>query len=242
MTTIVEAIGQIRDTQKKQSKPLAIVLAGHNGSGKSTMWRETLAHELQIPLINADRMMLSILPEADASGGLTKWARDLRDTNTGWMRVAQQGVQSFVVHAMTQKVPFAMETVFSYLQTKDGKTYSKVGLIDDMQRAGYFVLLIFVGLSNVNLSIGRVATRVASNGHDVPIERLRDRFPRTQQAIKLALDVADSSLLVDNSRSQEHAFTVCRIQIGKHEVYDVRAIERPPSAIAEWLDKVSPRS
>jgi pantothenate kinase-related protein Tda10 len=65
LTSIVEAIGKIRAAQDKEAKPLAIVLAGHNGSGKSTMWKNTLADELRMPLINADRMMLSVLPEFD---------------------------------------------------------------------------------------------------------------------------------------------------------------------------------
>lgn len=44
-------------------KPLAIVLAGHNGSGKSTLWYAKFADALQIPLVNADRLTLSMLPE-----------------------------------------------------------------------------------------------------------------------------------------------------------------------------------
>jgi predicted ATPase len=49
----------IRNAQEKARKPLAIILAGHNGSGKSTLWYEVFADDLQIPLINADRMMLA---------------------------------------------------------------------------------------------------------------------------------------------------------------------------------------
>jgi len=44
---------------------MAFVLAGHNGSGKSTLWYQRLADQLQIPLVNADRLTLSILPEAN---------------------------------------------------------------------------------------------------------------------------------------------------------------------------------
>jgi predicted ABC-type ATPase len=174
--------------------------------------------------------------------GPKEWAREFRDQHQGWMRVAQQGVQSFVAHAMAQKVPFAMETVFSYLQEKDGVIKSKVDLITDMQAAGYFVLLIFVGLANVDLSIGRVATRVAAHSHDVPVDRLRTRFPRTQQAIRLAIRQTDASLLVDNSREPEQAFTPCRIQIGKDEIFDVRGSGAPLGVITEWLDKVCPRA
>ena len=61
--SISTALKAIREEQEKAGKPLAIILAGHNGSGKSTIWNDVLADSLKIPLINADRMMLSILPE-----------------------------------------------------------------------------------------------------------------------------------------------------------------------------------
>jgi predicted ABC-type ATPase len=61
LTKLKDSVEQIHDAQRKTKKPLTIVLAGHNGSGKSTMWRRALSNQLQSPLINADRMMLSIL-------------------------------------------------------------------------------------------------------------------------------------------------------------------------------------
>jgi predicted ABC-type ATPase len=117
LTPAVEAIRQVRETQEKRKKPLAIVLAGHNGSGKSTFWRRNLADELRMPLVNADRMMLAILPEQASDGALPDWAATLRDTDQSWMKVSQQGVQAFVGHAMNARVPFAMETVTGNLVT-----------------------------------------------------------------------------------------------------------------------------
>lgn len=243
MTSLSEAVEQILAAQQKTQKPLAIVLAGHNGSGKSTMWRKRLSGQLQIPLINADRMMLSILPELGSDGALDEWAQSLRDTDESWMRVAQEGVQAFVGQAMRARVPFAMETVFSYWEEQsDGTILSKIDLIEDMQRAGYFVLLFFVGLTNAELSILRVQTRVAEHGHDVPMERLLKRFPKTQRAIAAASKVADAAIFTDNSRDLKQAFTVCRVQLGASELYDLRAspVSVPP-AIAEWLEIVAPR-
>lgn len=219
------------------------MLAGHNGSGKSTLWRRSLADVLKIPLVNADRMMLSILPEANSEGALPEWATQLRDTDESWMRVAQQGVQAFVGHAMNANVPFAMETVFSHWHVNDdGTVDSKVSLITDMQAAGYFVLLIFVGLTSENLSILRVQTRVAEHGHAVDEAKLRSRFPRTRMAIAQALKHADASLLTDNSRTPELAFTVCRVEIAGEVTFDCRRGEGPtaPKAITAWLDVVSP--
>ena len=242
MTELRKAVEQILQAQQTTKKPLAIVLAGHNGSGKSTLWRRTLSGQLQIPLINADRMMLSILPEPGTDGALDPWAQTLRDTDLGWMRVAQRGVQAFVGHAMQAKVPFAMETVFSHwVEKPDGSIDSKLDLIRDMQKAGYFVLLIFVGLTDANLSILRVQTRVAENGHDVETARLIRRFPRTQHAIGEAAEIADASIFTDNSRDERRAFTVCRVQIGQRPVFDLRDASSTVSpAILEWLRVVSP--
>jgi predicted ABC-type ATPase len=242
LNALAAAVDEILQAQRRTKKPLAIVVAGHNGSGKSTMWHRMLSGHLQIPLLNADRMMLSILPEPGSDGALDDWAQTLRDTDQSWMGVAQNGVQAFVGHAMSARVPFAMETVFSYWEEQpDGSILSKLDLIRDMQSAGYFVLLFFVGLSNVDLSILRVQTRVAENGHDVPLERLLRRFPKTQRAIAAASTVADAAIFTDNSRSPKQAFTVCRVQIGEKQIFDIREdSQMVPPAIAEWLDVVMP--
>lgn len=242
MTRLSNAVEQILDAQKQTKKPLAIILAGHNGSGKSTMWRKSLSGQLQIPLLNADRMMLSILPEADSSGALVDWAQALRDTDLGWMQVAQSGVKAFAAHAMAAKVPFAMETVFSYWDVQeDGTVKSKIDLITDLQDAGYFVLLFFVGLANVGLSVLRVMSRVADNGHNVPQDKLIARFPRTQLAIREAARIADATIFTDNSRDEKRAFTVARVQLGEQAIFDLRVGELTVApVILEWLDKVSP--
>lgn len=242
MIRLSPVVEQVLDAQKRTKKPLATILAGHNGSGKSTMWRKSLSGQLQIPLLNADRMMLSILPEADSNGALVDWAQALRDTNLGWMQVAQSGVNAFAAHAMAAKVPFAMETVFSHWDVQeDGTVKSKFDLITNLQDAGSFVLLFFVGLSNADLSILRVMSRVADNGHDVPQEKLIARFPRTQLAIREASKVADATIFTDNSRDEKRAFTVCRVQLGNKAIFDLRLGDRTVApVILEWLEKVSP--
>lgn len=242
MHKVAGAVDAVLAEQRVSGRPLAVVLAGHNGSGKSTLWYRRLAPRLRIPLVNADRMMLSILPEVQAGGRLPSWATTLRDSNTSWMQVAQKGVLAFVTHAMASKVPFAMETVFSHwVERPDGTAESKIDLIQDMQAAGYFVLLVFVGLSHADLSVARVHTRVALGGHAVPVMKLRSRFPKTQRAIGAAAQVADATLMVDNSRKPSQAFTVCRVQLKTRELFD-RRLEgaRIPEAILRWMDVVAP--
>ncbi len=227
-----------------QGRPPAVVLAGHNGSGKSTLWYERLAPRLQLPLINADRLLMSILPERDNTGKLPTWAQQLRDGNSYWAQVAQEGVSTFRNLVMQQSMPFAFETVFSYWQLQDEGTYaSKADDIIAMQAAGYFVILLFVGLTSPQLSVARVETRKLKGGHDVPLKSLVQRFPRTQMAVGHASSIADMTLMFDNSRDLANAFSLVRAQRKRRVLFDVRDIEYRVSpelrtASAPWLEKV----
>jgi len=228
-------------------KPVAVVLAGHNGSGKSTLWYDRLADDLQIPLVNADRLTLSLLPPAGAGNKLKAWASRLRDTDERWQRLSQDGVQLFMGLAMDQGVPFAFETVFSYLEARpDGAFKSKIDVIHALQKHGYYVILLFVGLASAELSILRVSTRKLQGGHDVPEAKLRSRFPRTQQAISMASEVADLTLMFDNSRSVDNAFTLVRAQRKKEILYDCRDVsfKQDPDLVkiaSIWLARVAPQ-
>jgi hypothetical protein len=68
----------------------------------------------QMPLVNADRLTLSLLPPVEAGKKLKAWANRLRDEDERWQKLSQDGVQLFMGLAMDQGVPFAFETVFSY--------------------------------------------------------------------------------------------------------------------------------
>jgi len=143
---------------------------------------------------------------------------------------------------MGRKVPFAQETVFSYWkENPDGSISSKIDLITNLQDKGYFVLLLFVGLRDSQLSIARVSSRKNAGGHDVPVDRLIERFPRTQKAVGHAINIADAAILMDNSREPELAFTICRVQMKRKISYDIRQ-QKPavPAEILEWMEQVCP--
>lgn len=222
-------------------RPLAVVLAGHNGSGKSTVWFDHLVDEIKAPLFNADRMLASVLPPPDEQGHLTPWAQALRDADERWMAICQKGVEGFTAQARAAGASFAVETVFSHWQRRDDGTYeSKIDLIRELQAVGYFVLLIFVGLSHPGLSMTRVASRVANGGHDVLPAKVVKRFRRTQQAIRHAVPVADGAILLDNSRHQGDAFTMCYASMGDDVLFDIRDTGDMPWDLTGWLDVVVP--
>lgn len=148
---------------------------------------------------------------------------------------------------MAERMPFAFETVFSHLVKREDGTYeSKQELIETLQKAGYSVALLFVGLATAALSGLRVETRRTQGGHDVPRKKLMKRFPRTREAIRLAAPVADMTLMFDNSRAVEKAFTLARVQTGNDVIYDCRDRRHgEEDALVDvasiWLNKVAPR-
>jgi predicted ABC-type ATPase len=231
--------------QGPENKPVAFVVAGHNGSGKSTLWYERLASKIQMPLVNADRLTLSILPEVSEKKPLPEWARNLRDHDRRWQVLSQNGVKLFRELIMDQKISFAYETVFSYWEKQaDGSHASKLEDIIQLQKSGYFVILLFVGLADVNLSILRVQSRKRKGGHDVPIDKLHERYPRTQVAIKNAAAFADMTLMFDNSRTEQEAFALVRAQKKKKVLFDIRMPEYKvdqslKSITSHWLGNVA---
>lgn len=228
-----------------ETRPVAVVLAGHNGSGKSTLWYERLAHHLRIPLVNADRLTMSILPEPRGKPPrVPGWAQQLRDENDTWQRLSQAGVRLFRELIMDERQAFGFETVFSHWKKRpDGTFESKIDDIRAMQSRGYVVVLVFVGLTSDQLSVLRVQNRKRTGGHDVPLDKLLERFPKTQAAIGQAATVADLTLMVDNSLDEAAAFQFVRAQRRKRVLFDARdpqyKLPEPVLAAAEpWLTKV----
>lgn len=235
--------GLLRGLGKGQKKPMAIVLAGHNGSGKFTLWRDKLGPTLQMPLLNADNLTSSILP---AQSPLPSWAQKLRNDDDRWARLSQEGVRAFKTLVMREGLPFAFETVFShYIEHPGGRIESKADDILEMQHEGYFVVLVFVGLAHVSLSVTRVAQRVEQGGHNVPLNRLLARFGRTRLAIGHAAPIADATLMFDNSLGGQLGFSLARVQRRRDVLFDVRrenARVHPHirKLAGGWLDAVCP--
>jgi len=88
---------------------------------------------------------------------------------------------------------FIFETVFS------DPVGAKLQLMKDAEAARYTVLLIFIGIGGPEASDTRVATRVASGGHDVPPDKIVERFPRVMRNLRRALVELKNVRVYDNS-------------------------------------------
>jgi predicted ABC-type ATPase len=83
---------------------------------------------------------------------------------------------------IAQRESFIFETVLS------DPVGEKVDQFAAYVALGYTVVLIFIQIDSPEQSIKRVAMRVSQGGHDVPDEKLRARFARTQANLKRAIE------------------------------------------------------
>jgi predicted ABC-type ATPase len=151
-------------------RPIIVALAGPNGAGKTTFYHAHL-QAAGIRFVKAD-----ILAKALDLGAYE--AARVADT------VRRE--------LLKQRESFVFETVFSY------PGGAKVTFLREAAKAGYTVILCFVGVSGPDVSEQRVAMRVTQGGHDVPTEKLIARFPRTIANLRGAIREISAVWIFDN--------------------------------------------
>ena len=159
-------------------KPVLAVIAGPNGSGKTTITEELLRHRWLegCAYINPDNIAQDLGDWNDPV--LIKQAADQADDlREGYLR---------------QRQSLAFETVFS-----------SPGKLDFVRRAaesGYFVRLFMISTSCPSINAARVTRRYLQGGHAVPIEKIVDRYYKSiAQCVEAVrhverLDVFDNSI------------------------------------------------
>jgi predicted ABC-type ATPase len=152
-------------------RPLVVALAGPNGAGKTTFYHAHL-QPAGLRFVNADVLAreLDIQPYAAA-------------------RVADAIRRELV----KQRESFVFETVFS------DPAGQKLAFLKSAAEAGYNTILCHVGTAGPNVSEERVAMRVSQGGHDVPTDKLIQRFPRILANLKAAIRELPSVWVFDNN-------------------------------------------
>ena len=157
--------------QLLSQRPIVVSLAGPNGAGKTTFY-STYLRPSGLRFVNADVVALEL--------GVDPYkAAELAD-----------GLRRQLVE---QRESFIFETVFS------DPVGDKLVFLKDVERSGYTVVLLFIGIDGPLVSDERVAMRVLKGGHDVPVEKIKRRYPRVMENLKRALAELSNVRVYDNS-------------------------------------------
>lgn len=166
--------------QKEQSAPhpTMLVVAGPNASGKSTYIANLYAQNLlHYPYINADIIQKFELADI----------QNEEERNIKGMHIAMQRVEE----AIQNKTSFVYETVLSHP--------SKLDLVQQAKNKGFTIKTVFVYTKDPHINLQRLKARVASGGHDVPAEKVVQRYYRSLENGQLLKALSDEFTEFDNS-------------------------------------------
>lgn len=199
-------------------RPVLIVIAGPNGSGKTSTTRLVINHEWaeQCVYINPDEI-------AQSKFG------DWNDVNA--IRQAVEYCDEWREQLLRDHKDFIFETVLS----SEGK-------VDFLRRAkleGYFIRIFFICTESPTINAARIANRVMEGGHDVPIQKIISRY---QKAIINAIQVtqfADRAYFYDNSVDNQNARLLFRTTEGKFTKQYTNSLPQWTESIVESVQKVT---
>lgn len=185
--------------------PVVYIIAGANGSGKSTFSKSLATRD--IPILDPDAIARTIDPVTPEKVAI-RAGRETLDR-----------VDKYIA----QSIDFGLETTLS------GKIYLK--LMKSLKEKSWTVNLTYIGIDNPQTNIGRVKQRVTRGGHHVPIDDILRRYDRSLDNLPSAIVLSDQGAIYDNSaRSMSQLATIedgiVKPSIDKYPYWLQLAIER----------------
>ena len=192
-------------------KPVLIVIAGPNGSGKTTITTKILHHQWMedAVYINPDQIAKNKFgdwnsPEAVMKS--VKYCETLRE------------------QCLAERKSLIFETVLS--------APDKLLFIRRAKETGFFVRIFFVSTNHPSINASRIAQRVMKGGHDVPITKIISRYFKSIANCKVASLLADRTYIYDNSIDGQEAQLLFRFVDGK-------LFKQYVKEVPEWATKIA---
>ncbi len=193
-------------------KPILIVIAGPNGSGKTTITSKVLHHEWL-----EDSVYIN--PDIVAQEMFGDW------NDPYAVLQALQYCDAKREECLREHRSMIFESVMS--------TDSKVDFIRRAKKEGYFVRVFFVSTSDPSINASRIAKRVMKGGHGVPIEKIISRYTKSILNGGIVSKMVDRTYVYDNSAEDSEATLLFRLADG-------RLVKHYVDEVAEWAKGLLP--
>jgi predicted ABC-type ATPase len=175
-------------------KPVLIVIAGPNGSGKTTITSKILRHEWLEGAVY-------INPDIVAQEKFGDW------NSMDAVKQSVEYCEELRERCLRDHQSLIFETVLS--------AEDKIDFIKRAKEAGFFIRLFFVSTEHPSVNASRIARRVMKGGHDVPISKIVSRYYKSIVNCFKASKYADRTYVYDNTAENTEAQILFRMIDGK---------------------------
>ena len=161
-----------------EKRPTLCVVAGPNGSGKTTTTVQLLNNEW-----TADSLYIN--PDNIAQVVFGDW-----NSPEAVIKAAEQATK-LRYECLEQKHDFVFETVFS--------SDEKLEFLKKAKEAGFFIRFFYVCTSDPAINVARITQRYLNGGHEVPISKVISRYYKSLINAEEAISFVDRAYVYDNS-------------------------------------------
>ena len=198
--------------EQDERRPEMIVIAGPNGSGKTSVTQRFLHHEWAegTLYINPDEVAQNKFGDWNSQEAVWKAANYCAELREKCLR---------------NHTSFVFETVMS--------ANDKIDFINRTKREGFFIRLFFISTTHPSINAARIAKRVMAGGHDVPIKKIISRYTKSIENCKVLAPIVDRLYVYDNSAEDQEAQLLFRLVNGEMKKMYVKEV-------AEWAKILLP--
>jgi predicted ABC-type ATPase len=175
-------------------QPRLIIVAGPNGSGKTSITESLLRHRWfdGCDYINPDLIARDEFGDWNSPDAVLKAAKAADARREYCLNLARS---------------LAFETVFS--------APDKVDYVRRARETGFFVRMFFIGTSSPAINAARIAQRVLEGGHEVPISKIISRYAKSITNCAAISKEVDRLYVYDNSQDDAMPKLLFRTSDGK---------------------------
>ncbi|MFW2554261.1 zeta toxin family protein [Aliarcobacter butzleri] len=164
-------------------KKNAFIIAGPNGSGKTTF---------SVSLIKNTNILTGTHLNADII--LKAYANDedfkTLDPMKKHLKISAL-VEDTIDNLIKEGENLILETVFS--------SKYKLATFNKLKEAGYKINMVFVATKDPLINVNNVAVRYLKGGHEVAISKIFSRYAGALENLKIIAPITDCLIMIDNS-------------------------------------------